>query len=177
MMELAHELGCEAVSVQPMTVFSSVGEKLKLSKQEIKELPEHITKAKKYADKYGIYTNVDSFIKTDVVEKSNEMDELIESEIKSIKNSFLSVPCFEPWYNLIIMPNGNVGPCSVFGGVDGANIINRSLEEVWYGNYLNEIRWNILNKKLFKFCKNCCVPIFEENKRIRMELLKGVRNG
>ncbi len=173
MMELAYKMKCGVVSVQPMTIFSSIGEKLKLNKDEIRELPRHIKKAKKIADKYGIYTNVDSFIDLEVVEKVNEMDKIMQIETKNIGNQFLSLPCFEPWYNIIIASNGTVGPCSMFGGKDGVNIKDKGLEEIWYGEYFTNIRERLLKKDLFNFCKNCCVVVFEENKRLRNELSNG----
>lgn len=169
-MELANSLGCDAVSVQPMTIFSPFGEKLKLDKEQLNELPNHIRKAKERADAYGIHTNAADFIGSEVVEKANEMDEVMESETKNIKDGFLSLPCFEPWYNIVIMPDGTVGPCSMFGGADGVSIKDKSLEEVWYGEHFTNIRMRLLKKDLFNFCKNCCVVVFEENKRLRNEL-------
>lgn len=174
MIELAHKMKCDSVSVQPMTVFSQLGEELKLNKKQLGELPSHIKKAKKLADKYNIHTNVDSFIGSDVVEKANEMDEVMKSEIKNIKDKFLSLPCFEPWYNIIIMPDGTAGPCSMFGGINGVSIKDKMLKEVWYGEYFTNIRERLLKKDLFNFCKNCCVVVFEESKRLRRELSKFV---
>lgn len=170
MVELAHELGCGAVSFQPMTVFSKQGEELKLSKDQLEKLPLHVEKAIEISKKYGVYTNLNEFMRVES-EKSNQMDELIKGEIKGIPSPFFSSPCFEPWYNMVIMPDGSVGPCSVFGG-DGENIKNKTLEEVWFGEYFDGIRKRLLSKKLFSFCKNCCVPVFEENRRLRRELLK-----
>lgn len=176
MIELAHELGCNAVSIQPMTVFSSLGEELKLNKKQLKELPKHINNAKQLAEKYRIHTNVDSFLESEVIEKANEMDEVMKSETKNIENRFLSLPCFEPWYNIIITPNGIAGPCSMFGGVNGVSIADKKLAEIWYGKYFTNIRERLLKKDLFDFCKNCCVVVFEENKRLRNEISKRIDN-
>ncbi len=172
MMEFAHINGCDSLSLQPMTIFSPLGERLKLNDEQIKELPENIKRAKRIADKYSIYTNVDDFVDSDIVKKTNKMDEVIAEKIDDYSNEFLSLPCFEPWYNIIIMPNGTMGPCSMFGGEKGISLKNKSLSEVWYGEYFTNIRKRLLNKNLFDFCKNCCVVVFEENKKIRGELSK-----
>ena len=174
MMQLAHRLKCSAVSVQPMTVFSQLGENLKLNSTQLKKLPGHIRKAKDAASKYEIHTNLENIANTNVVEHANKMDKIIDEEIKKSGNYFLSAACFEPWYNVVVMPNGGVGPCSVFGGEGGADISKTSLEEIWYGDYFQEIRQMLLSKKLFSHCSNCCVVVFEENKRLRNELK---RNG
>jgi len=172
MIELAHKMKCDAVSVQPMTVFSQIGERLKLDKKQLKELPEHIRKAKTLADKYRIHTNVESFIESEVVEKVNEMNEVMDLETRGVGNSFLSLPCFEPWYNIVVTPDGLAGPCSMFGGKEGVSIEDKTLEDVWYGEHFTKIRQRLLAKDLFNFCKNCCVVVFEENKRLRSELSK-----
>jgi MoaA/NifB/PqqE/SkfB family radical SAM enzyme len=170
LIKLAHDLGCQAVSFQPMTIFSEFGEKLRLNEDQLNEFPEHIRMAIKISKEYGIYTNLDEFMKEEA-KKSNEMNDLIEKETKDIEIPFLSSPCFEPWYNMVIMPSGSVGPCSVFGG-NGENIKGKTIEEIWFGEYFSEIRVRLISKKLFSFCKNCCVPVFEENRRLRRELMK-----
>jgi len=171
-MNLANRLKCNSVSVQPMTVFSQFGENLKLGKEEMAELPRYIRIAKALADKYGIHTNVGNFIDSETIEKTNEMDKVMQTETSGIENRFLSLPCFEPWYNIIISPGGVVGPCSMFGGVNGIDVKDKSLEDVWYGKYFTNIRKRLLKKDLFDFCKNCCVVVFEETKRLRSELSK-----
>jgi MoaA/NifB/PqqE/SkfB family radical SAM enzyme len=168
MIRLAHDLGCGAVSFQPMTVFSKFGEKLKLNKNQLKEFSNNLERFIRISKKYGIYTSLNELMKEES-KKSNEMDQLIRNEIKLIKNTFISSPCFEPWYNMVIMSNGSIGPCSVFGG-NGENIKRKNLEDIWFGEYFNQIRKRLLSKNLFHFCKNCCAPIFEENKRLRQEL-------
>jgi MoaA/NifB/PqqE/SkfB family radical SAM enzyme len=171
MVKLAYELGCDAISFQPMTVFSKFGEKLRLSNQQLELFSKIIPKVIKLANELKIFTNLNEFMK-DEAKNSNEMDILIKEEIKKINNEFLSSPCFEPWYNMIIMPNGSVGPCAVFGGNSNVNVKEKTLKEIWFGKYFNDIRKRLLKKKLFPWCKNCCVVVFEENKRLRRELLR-----
>ncbi|MDI6826343.1 MAG: radical SAM protein [Candidatus Aenigmarchaeota archaeon] len=170
MIDLAHDLGCGAVSFQPMTVFSKFGEEMRLNEDQLDELPGHIKRAIKNSKEYGIHTNLNEFMKEEA-KKANEMDDLIDEVTRDIKNPFLSLPCFEPWYNMIIMPNGSVGQCSVFGG-NGENVKQKTIEEIWFGKYFNGIRKRLISKNLFHYCKNCCVPVFEENRRLRQGLMK-----
>jgi MoaA/NifB/PqqE/SkfB family radical SAM enzyme len=172
-MELAHDLGCGAVSLQPMTGFSAEGEKLRLSDEQIAQLPESIEKAKRTAARHGIFTNIESFITTEVVGKSNEMDSVIASRAGDAGPGSAVPPCLEPWYNIVITPDGIAGPCSMFGGAGGAILGSKSLSEVWYGETFEGIRRRLRAGKLFDFCKNCCVVVFEENARIRRELANG----
>jgi MoaA/NifB/PqqE/SkfB family radical SAM enzyme len=169
MIELAHQLGCAAVSFQPMTVFSEWGERLRLTEAQTRALASEIERARSLAQDLNIFTNLNQFMPVEV-KKSNQMDELIEAEIKNVTHPFLSLPCFEPWYNLIIMPSGIAGPCSVFGGQDGVSVASQGLEEVWYGGWFEQVRRTLLRKELFAWCKNCCVPVFEENRALRGRL-------
>lgn len=172
-MELAHDLGCGAVSVQPMTVFSAEGERLRLSEEQLEQLPANIGRAKRVAGMHGIFTNVGSFVETDVVKKSNDMDVVIASNASDGGRESAVPPCLEPWYNVVITPNGTAGPCSMFGGMGGASLTKRSLQDVWYGEEFESIRSRLRDGRLFDFCKNCCVVVFEENARIRRELANG----
>ncbi|MFB6088294.1 MAG: radical SAM/SPASM domain-containing protein [Candidatus Aenigmatarchaeota archaeon] len=172
LIELIYSCGGEDIQLQPMTVFSDVGNECKLEGRR-EELNESIRKAKRLADKYNIYTNIETFIDNDIVERTNEMDKVMEEETQN-KNDFISVPCFEPWYNMVILPTGKVAQCSMFGGKGGDQIKGKTLEEVWFGDYFEKTRRRLLNHNLFSYCENCCVPVNLENKRIRRELKKVV---
>jgi MoaA/NifB/PqqE/SkfB family radical SAM enzyme len=170
--DLAKKYDFKEVLVQPMTIFSEEGEKLKI--ENIEDASEHLEAAGKKAKKLGIKTNMDSFVKNVVIERTNQMEKMIGNEIKNFDNEFLSMPCFEPFYNLIIMPDGKAGPCAIAGGKTEANVRNNSLEDVWFGECFEEFRKKMIKKELFSFCSHCCVPIFLENKRLRGELSKVV---
>jgi MoaA/NifB/PqqE/SkfB family radical SAM enzyme len=109
-----------------------------------------------------------------VIENTNQMEKMIEREIKKFGNSFLASSCFEPFYNLVVMPDGKAGPCAIAGGMTGANVRERSLKEIWFGEIFEEFRKKLLSGKLFPFCSHCCIPIFLENRRLRRELAKVV---
>lgn len=168
LVEFAHLYGCEDIQIQPMTVFSDLGKKYRLDESE-EGLDEFIEKAKKLADKYNIYTNVETFANNDIICRTNEMDEVIQEETAD-KTDFISAPCFEPWYNMVILPTGKVAQCSIFGGKGGDQIKGKSLKEVWFGEYFENARKRLLNHDLFPYCENCCVPVNLENERIREKL-------
>jgi MoaA/NifB/PqqE/SkfB family radical SAM enzyme len=169
MIELADKFGFEEFLLQPMTVFSREGEKIKV--EDAESVNRHLESAGEKAKKLGIKTNVESFIRNIIVEKTSEMEKIIEEEIKKFDKKFLSVPCYEPFYNLIVMPDGKVSQCAIAGGKSEINLKNSSLKEVWFEQF-EEFRKKLLNKELFPFCSHCCIPIFLENKRLRKELAK-----
>jgi MoaA/NifB/PqqE/SkfB family radical SAM enzyme len=172
MIKLAKKFDFKEVLLQPMTVFSDEGEKLKV--ENIEDASKYLEKAVEMARRLEIKTNMDSFVRNVIVERTGEMDKMIMSEIKRFDSGFLSVPCYEPFYNLIIMPDGKAGPCAIAGGKTEADVVGRGLKEVWFGELFEGFRNKMLNKELFPFCSHCCVPVFLENKRLREELAKVV---
>jgi len=169
MVDLAHKFDFKEILIQPMTIFSKEGEKLKIENME--SVNKYLELASQRAKKLGMETNMDSFVRNVIIERTNEMGKMIEGEIEKFDDKFLSVPCYEPFYNLIIMPDGKAGPCAIGGGKTEASLRNSSIEEVWFEHF-EEFRKKMLNKELFPFCSHCCVPIFLENKKLREELSK-----
>ncbi|MEM5853486.1 MAG: radical SAM protein [Candidatus Aenigmatarchaeota archaeon] len=167
--ELANHFDLDEILLQPITIFSKEGEKLKV--KDLRKVSSHIEVAMKKAEKFGIKTNFSSFIENMIIEKTNHMEEMIEKEIKKFENEFLNSVCYEPFYNLVIMPNGKIGACAVSGASD-VSIHGKNLKKIWFGGYLQRIRKNLLKGVIFPFCSHCCVPIFLENKRLREELAK-----
>jgi len=172
--KLAKKYDFREVLLQPMTVFSKEGEKLRVT--EIEKAKKCILRAEKLARRLKIKTNMMLIGKNvEMIEKVNQMEKMIEKEIRKFENGFLATPCFEPFYNLIILPDGKISPCAIAGGIENINVRKRGLREIWFGEALEKFRKRLLSKKLFSFCSHCCIPIFLENKRLRRELAKVIQ--
>lgn len=65
--------------------------------------------------------------------------------------------CVNPFRHLNIDCLGNICPCgSAFGWkMIIGNIKNMTIEEAWHSEIMNELRNNMLQKKLSKICRNC----------------------
>jgi len=173
MLKLAKKYDFREVLIQPMTVFSKEGEKLKIN--NVDKVKKYLIHANKVAKKLKVKTNMNTIAKNiKVIESTNEMEKMIKKEMEKVRNSFLAIPCFEPFYNLIILPDGKISPCAIAGGITEVNVREESLRKIWFGKALEEFRKKLLSQKLFTFCSHCCIPIFLENKRLRKELAKVV---
>lgn len=84
--------------------------------------------------------------------------------------SYLNLPCYEPFYHLVIKTDGKVGPCCIFDSPEAANIKEHLLHDVWFGPYLQHIRGSLLKQQLPDFCAICNAGQVAENRRIRREL-------
>ena len=167
MVKLAKKYEFKEVLLQPMTIFSKEGEKLSLKNLNIDKF---LLKGIETAKELKIKTNFKLFLRNKIIKMTNEMERLIENEIKKFKG-FLAIPCYEPFYNLIISPSGNIKVCAV-ANESNLNVKNKSLKQIWFSKYLMQARKNLKKHKLFSFCSHCCVPIFLENKRIRAQLVR-----
>jgi len=172
MVHLSHRLGVQALFVEPITIYTELGKKLKPDKDDYKIFEKMAIKAKEKAEKLGVETNLSNFIGSKFIEKTGEMIDLIGEDIVNKTNDFFSTACYEPWYRIGIRADGAVCPCGFFDQGTTENIKNKNLKAVWYGDYFNKRREQLLQKNLPEYCKKCCVTLVVNNKIIRHELEK-----
>jgi MoaA/NifB/PqqE/SkfB family radical SAM enzyme len=163
MIKLLYKINCRNFFIEPLVVVSEVGdsEKLKLSRDERKEFRKYLKKAIKLCRRYHIENNLENFLNREIIGKTNKMDK----EIAKNKGK-KGIPCFEPWYNIIIRPNGRVGPCCMFD-FSGEYVHNKSLSDIWFGEYFSKIRENLKKGKLMGYCKKCNPSQVIDNIKIR----------
>jgi len=97
--------------------------------------------------------------------------------IKSLKEDKLEkkdkiIPCSRPFSEMVILPDGTIGPCcafcegkysqdknladSVLEFVD--NISDKSLQEIWMGKKFNKFREIVKKGQIPLYCKRTCPP-------------------
>ena len=163
MVEFVYGLGVRNFFVEPMVFLThktGAGKELLLDKG--KEVEDYIRKAEKLCSRYGIKHNLGK-LKTEQIEHVNRMDRLLR------KKAY--IPCFQPWYHVVIRPWGSVGPCCMFDYSE-ENIKQKSLKQIWFGDYFERIRKSIMEGNLFGFCSNCNPSQVQENEEVRMEIEK-----
>jgi len=167
-LEIAKSNNVKAVFVEPVTVYSKYGKKLKLNEKEQNEFIGIAKKSYLLANKYGIKNNLQDFLKVNLIKNTNVMSKSIQEKSKG--GSFLTVPCYEPWLRMGIRVDGAIGPCGFFDESSMENIKEKSLKEVWLGDYFNKRRKQMLDNNLPEYCKKCCTTLVSNNQRIREEL-------
>jgi len=168
MIELAHDIGSQLVYFEPLYPGYLSKERLELNEKEKKELPDHIKRAIKKAKELGISTNVDRFLDTNLIDKTHFSD-IVMNYSPNSKNKFISAPCYQPWYLMGIKADGLSGCCSTFE--DGEFVHNKSLKEIWFGRKFDNIRSNMLERKLPDYCRKCSVVVVVDNNEIRKRLM------
>jgi len=170
---LASDVGCEQVIINPIKGNNTeYNEKLKLNKTQIKELREQIPELTKLSKDLKIKTTLPT-LNTDLVEKSSDINQGYSEKAKFVKGSFKHVKCYEPWTSMLINSNGEIGPCCEIPR-DKLNISVRehSLKEVWFSDYFQKIRKNVLNNLLDDKCFICNAWKLTDTESIRNELFK-----
>lgn len=168
---IADSTGCDNFFVEPIVTLAfdtDIGERLKMNKEETEEALENIKEAKELAERKSINHNLDS-LESELIESTNDMDEVIREEGEEEKSGILGSVCYEPWYNMVIRPEGDVGPCCMFDN-KGPKIMENSLEGIWFGEYFEEIRNGLKNNELLSFCSKCNPSQVSRNREIRSRL-------
>jgi len=170
MIKLARKVGCKEVDFEPMTLHSEIGKSLKLNDEQIKEFQGFIEKTQKIADRLKIKTNICNFKEKRLIKKSNSMQDVLKNETKD--KGFLSIPCYEPWYHLVIKVDGTAGPCCIYDDKQ-MNVKKQTLKEIWYSRAFDKIRKKIIKQKFPKYCSICNAGQVSTNRRLRKELKNG----
>jgi hypothetical protein len=78
--------------------------------------------------------------------------------------------CFEPFFHMVILPEGISGPCCTFYDPEKAQTVwNTSLKDVWMGHYMQEVRGRLLQGKPMDYCKECMLTRISANRDIQAE--------
>jgi len=171
MIRLGKELGCVGVNCEPLMIWSEEGEKLKLNERQRKELKVFISKAVKEAEKLGIYTNLMNWREERLVNKK-DMREILKENVKC-DGTLLNAPCFMPWLKMEIRVSGRVVACRVCNDETGCeNVLDKSLKDIWYGNYFENLREKFLRCELPDYCKDCASGLVVEMRNLRERLRK-----
>jgi MoaA/NifB/PqqE/SkfB family radical SAM enzyme len=182
MVMLAKKYGIEFMFVDPLIVYSEVGRKLKMEKEDVENFTRFLRKAKELAEKFGINNNfsgLESNLQAELIEKSSKMNEVVKEDVERMKSvkvdkflkNFLTVPCYKPWFHMTIKCDGRVTSCDV-PATGGDSVENNSLKEVWNGKYFNWLRECLTSGKIPDFCTQCNPSHTSQRRKMRLEIIK-----
>ena len=182
MVELANGLNADAIFVEPIVVFNKEGEKLKLQGKDIDKFQKILTESKKLANEYGILLDVTAIApgkpfsaekKFDkkLIKKTGNIRDVLTKEAKKFSDNILSIPCYYPWFYLMIRANGDVVHCGEWKiAVD--NIKNKTLEEIWFGKRFSQIREQFKKGNLPSYCEKCRPNVVEDTRIVRKSIME-----
>lgn len=167
--DLSHELELApgVITCVDLIVYGENDKVYELSPEQRKRLPDEMEKAIAYADKMGVPNNYFHFMNVirdlggdpDAMDLFNHPETVVSSKTM----------CFEPFLHCVIVPEGNAGPCCTWHDLTSENIREHSLEEIWHGPYLQNVRKNILQGTAPDFCKECMPTRIQDNRNIQAQ--------
>lgn len=167
LIKLGHKVGCHDITFIPLILFGDFGVRLDLDESEKLAFEKSIPSLVKFAKKYDINTNLESFT-TSTLDDTSNMDKVIVEESKK-EHGFLSIPCYEPFLNVVIKMDGKISPCCMLENYEG-NIKDKSLKDVWFGSYFSGLRKQLSSGKLPEGCSKCVHSQFVHNQTLREKL-------
>ena len=185
MVKFAKKHGIEFMFVEPLIVYSKYGEMLKLKKRHLREFPSYLKEAIELAKKFGINNNFDGLEKNldlELIEKSSKMNEVVKRDVERLEKlkvkgflgSFLTVPCYKPWFHMTIKCDGRTTSCDV-PVTGGENVKGKTLKEIWYkSEYFRNLRKALKSRKIPEFCAQCNPSHTSQRRRMRLEVLKSL---
>jgi len=159
-----------------MIVYTKLGERIKLGKKEIREMQPMIKKAQILAEEFNITSTItcitpEKKFQAELIEKTSDIRESLIEDAKKHSDKILSIPCYYPWFFLMIRTDGSVIHCGECRNVS-ENIRNKSLEDVWFGETFKNIRKQFMVGNVPDYCKMCRPNVIEDMREIRRSITK-----
>lgn len=164
MVRFAHAVGAFRVNFDSIIAYRPEQHALKLNDDERASVPAFVRAAIDSAERLGIETTLEHFLRPETMERG-EM-RFPQEGPKDVAHA----PCLNPWYYLVVQPNGRVSPCCVITG-PGEDVRERGLTATWTdGAYFTDLRRSMKDKQMTDLCRNCSQSIISRNDFIRAHL-------
>ncbi|MBI1318999.1 MAG: radical SAM protein [Candidatus Hydrogenedens sp.] len=150
-----------------LIIFGENDKQFMLSDAQRAELPGLVREAIAYAEEQQVACGYVNFLGG--LEKGEKADAL---DLFSTPEDTVSPKsmCFEPFYHMVILPDGLSGPCCTFYDAENANSVwSLGLKEVWLGPYMQESRRKLLQGTPMEYCKECMLTRIAANQHLQNE--------
>ena len=163
------ERGCDQLNLIRLVVYQPSQRRFALCEEDLAALSAIIEDSLEIANEWGMMTNLGDYLDQGVVQRIEEFDKVLLSSRTRAQatSSFWDAVCFEPFTNVVIHANGLVGSCCMSGDDPVASVVERTLEDVWYGAEFSALRKGIRNRELAPYCRICDINVFQDNQRLR----------
>jgi len=162
MLRFAHAVGCFRVNFDYIIAYRPEQHALTLDEDEKAQIPALAREGIAVAEQLGMHTTLEHFLETRTMERGSM--EFGQDGPRDAANA----PCLNPWYYLVVHPDGKTSPCCVIPGIgDSAAAGLRPVWEGAEGTFFGDLRSNMVNKEMTELCRNCTVSIISRNDYIR----------
>jgi MoaA/NifB/PqqE/SkfB family radical SAM enzyme len=175
MIEFAVNVGCNELALHPLRLYKEIKNQakfLQLNEKERRETAKLIEKTNETCKDKNLILDTEMLNLEKIACDGGEFQPPFNS--KKFIRSFLKMRCFEPWYGMLIDPEGNVAHCVPHGmGNKKFNVKTKLLKDIWLSSYFMSIRKKILNGSMMKSCYNC--GLIDMSNELRTDLNKFIK--
>lgn len=194
---LGGTVGLDGIWLLPLTAFDESSKHLKLNIEQSRDFVPILGDAIDVCRQLGIENNFSNFTDMKYMDRTESMGGVMMEEARKTGQpaaysseimakeypksgdpleDFKNAPCYTPWYHATIIPNGNIAPCfSPWVWNAPVSVKDHSLKELWFGEYFDGFRRDILGRTLTDNCNRCCVWEVFNNRRIREGIERLIR--
>jgi len=167
--DLSKELGLSPgmLTLVDLIIFGENDKAFMLSDEQRAQMPGLVREAIAYAEEQDVACGYVSYLVG--LEKGPNLDALDLFHAPEDTVSPQSM-CFEPFYHMVILPDGLSGPCCTFYDAERADSVwSLGLKEVWLGPYMQESRRKLLQGTPMDYCKECMLTRIAANQHTQNE--------
>lgn len=162
MIKVFGELKVNQIALHPMRGFEETGTNIKnleLNNEQWAAIPNFVKEVRALTEKYDIALSTDplnAHMKGPLNFNTNQSEIRRNGREEFSPIKLLALQCLEPWYDMLINPDGRVGRCASFvTRKEPVSVRSSNLKEIWYGEFFGEVRRNIIENKSMEGCIRC----------------------
>jgi len=171
MVDLCADLGVDYFAAEPVVWQSEACDELMLDPAARATLREQVPLALERARDHGLSTNLGFLLDAAVVDAPTDTAALNAADAGHASGGFAAVPCFVPFHNLVLHPNGAVAGCWQHRDDAAPRVPDVTLEQAWYEGPPATLRRDLLAAAAPDPCRRCCLINARDNRRFRALLL------
>ena len=163
-MDLASSVGVRSVSFEPIVAFPKI-EHLTMDPDEMEAFKMRLPEYRRMARRLGIRTNLDGLAVPGVLERRDLVRGVWSGADKArgtegngergMRGGYDAIGCYQPWLQMVIRPDGAARQCCNFFHPSPDNVLDKSLREIWFGDYFTEVRHQMLRGEMTRECAKC----------------------
>ena len=183
-LQLAKDNFIDFISFLPVYINAERMQALSLDNLDQDKLLTSLREAKEVGMRLSVNSNIDDLLNSYFC-RQNTNAQALSQEAKSGLTSPGGAPerakhipdsyCLKPWYHLVIQASGEVGPCCNFQE-NKCNILDKSLKDIWFGEYFNNLRKLMVDNNPPGNCSRCAKTLQDGVNRELVEKLKNSIN-
>lgn len=157
------ELAPGDISCVDLIVYGEHDRKFLLTPEQKKQVPELLEAVQHYARTKGVNARYHHFLS--VYGDGTRPPEAYDLFTEPTTTVTSKTMCYEPFTHLVVVPEGNGGPCCTWHDLTSDNIREHTLEELWHGPYMNDVREKIMSGNAPSFCSECMPTVVATNQK------------